>query len=64
MNITISIEWLFFIVPFFLALLISTNYSNENGSFGFNSRDCFWIIAIPITLIISLTMYVIYLKFK
>ena len=63
MDITISIEWFFFIIPFFIAFVMSFNYSDSRGSLSITNRDCYWFIAFPTSLFISLISYIIYLKF-
>lgn len=62
MTITFSIEWLFFIIPFSIAFIFSLKTSDVRGFAG-SERDWYWFVFGPITLIISLVSWIIYLKF-
>lgn len=62
MTISFSVEWLFFIIPFSIAWAFSLKYSSVNSGWGWSDRDCYWLLAFPFTLIISLSSWGIYLR--
>jgi hypothetical protein len=61
-TIEISIEWLFFVIPFTLAWAFSLRTS-ESMSMGGSERMWYWIFVGPMTMIFSLTCWGLYLKF-
>lgn len=62
MNMTISIELLFFIIPFAIAFMFSLKYSDINSGLGGSDRGWYWLFIGPLTLIISLASWAIYLR--
>lgn len=62
MSITISIEWLFFVIPFAIAFMFSLRHSDVNSGFGGSARGWYWILIGPLTLAISFASWGIYLR--
>lgn len=61
MNITISVEVLFFAVPFLIAWAFSLGQSDVN-TYAWSDRAWYWLLFGPLTLIISLLSWGVYLK--
>lgn len=61
MEITFSIEWLFFIIPIGLCLISAQTVSDTSSMFG-SSRDWYYMFMMPIALVISFASWAIYLR--
>jgi hypothetical protein len=61
MNITFSIEWLFFIVPIVFLIIGAQGISN-NGSYLGSSRDWYYMFMTPVALVIAFASWAIYLR--
>lgn len=66
MNLYIAPDWFCFIIPAIVIFLFTRTLSSQKTGGGFlpasSDRDEFWIVGIPLWIIISLASWAIYLK--
>ena len=58
---TIPIDVLFFVIPIGLCIFFAQTRSDLNGYMG-SDRDWFYLIMMPIALVVSFASWAIYLK--